>query len=437
MKHRGPGHRGQRHGGRFDLGCYVRAHLRRRLFVWFGASIVLTALSVGAVMIAMGASSPSSSIERMRTFIGGRFAALWNEPSQRDELAKAMARDLEIGVVVRDEQHARLVAVGDTCDRGRMDVPVVRDGATVGTVEICAPRRHRNFALRLLIAALTACAVIWAVAGKVAKRLSQPLDELVRVAQDIGRGRFDTRVRVEQGEGGGEVGRLGSVINEMAARIEKQLGDQRELLAAVSHEIRTPLTRIRILVEMARDTGRVNPKTIEEIDREVVEIDALVSELLASSRLQFAAVTRTTLDAEEVARRALERAGFSAEQLAVDPGERSFEGDPTLVARALANLIDNAKRHGGGLTRLKVDLEDEVVRFVAEDDGPGFSPGSEREVFDPFVQKPNGKGDGVSRDGLGLGLSLVRRIAEAHGGKVDAKNRDEGGAAVSMELPRI
>ncbi len=422
-------------GTRFDLGYYVRAHLRRRLFVWFGASIVLTALSVGAVMVAMGASGPSSSVERMHNFIGGRFALLWNDPVQRDELARAMARDLEIGVVLVDDKNKVLIALGDECDRGRMDVPILRDGKPLGVAEVCAPRKHRNFALRLLIGLLTACAVIWAVAGKVATRLSRPLDELVRVAQDIGRGRFDTRVRVERSEG--EVGRLGHVINDMAARIEKQLGDQRELLAAVSHEIRTPLTRIRILVEMARDTGKVDPKTIEEIDREVIEIDALVSELLASSRLQFAAVTRTTLDAEEVARRALERAGFDETRLAVAAGERSFEGDPTLVARALANLIDNAKRHGEGLKRLRVDLEDEVVRFVAEDDGPGFSPGSEREIFDPFVQRPNGKGDGISRDGLGLGLSLVRRIAEAHGGKVDAKNRDEGGAAVSMELPRI
>jgi len=164
---------------------------------------------------------------------------------------------------------------------------------------------------------------------------------------------------------------------------------------------------------------------------------------LASSRLQFSALTMSKLDGAEVGARALERSGIDASKLVVDaPNGASFEGDATLVARALANLIDNAERHGEGLVRMRVVSSAERVRFEAEDAGPGFAPGDERRVFDPFVQSasPSSRNghhaDGSERPSLGLGLALVKRIAEAHGGEVEAKNREGGGAVVSIELPR-
>ena len=100
----------------------------------------------------------------------------------------------------------------------------------------------------------------------------------------------------------------------MAARIERQLADQRELLAAVSHELRTPLARIRLLVEIARrrgaaGSGKPTPATLDEIEREAIEIDTLVGELLASARLDFQALSRSRSTRWRSARRALERAG--------------------------------------------------------------------------------------------------------------------------------
>jgi len=274
-------------------------------------------------------------------------------------------------------------------------------------------------------------AVLWTAAGKVARRLARPLYELTRVAQAIGEGNFGARASLDWLEctGFDEMAVLARAFNEMAGRLERQLTEQRELLAAVSHELRTPLSRIRLLVEIARQ-GSFDRPTLDEIEREAIEIDTLVGELLASARLEFQAVAPKPLEAGEVARRALERAGEPLDKLSVGPPTIPFAGDPTLVARALANIVDNARKHGGGLDRMNVRTQAGSVVFEVLDRGPGFASGEEDRVFDRFYRGENGGAHGS----LGLGLALVRRICEAHGGRVQASNRPGGGACLRLEL---
>ena len=191
---------------------------------------------------------------------------------------------------------------------------------------------------------------------------------------------------------------VGNVMNEMASRIEKQLADQRALLATVSHEIRTPLSRMRLLIEFAREKTESNMArladakdslgNLTEIEREVTEIDALVSDLLASSRVDFTALTASKLEAIAVGKTALERASVDASRLAGPGDPVEFEGDATLVARAVSNLLENAKRHAGGVEALRIESRPGFVSFVVEDNGPGFAPGEETRVFEPFTRGP-------------------------------------------------
>jgi len=198
---------------------------------------------------------------------------------------------------------------------------------------------------------------------------------------------------------------------------------------------------MRLVIEIAREGG-LRPDTLNEIERETIEIDALVGELLASARLEFQAVSPKPLDAGEVARRALGRAGISTDKLVAPPQESDlkFTADPTLVARALANLISNARKHGGGLETLTVATPPGFVRFEVADRGPGFAPGEESRIFNSFFRGRHADAGVNTSDApehtgsLGLGLSLVKRIAEAHGGSVSARNRPEGGAVVALEL---
>jgi signal transduction histidine kinase len=293
--------------------------------------------------------------------------------------------------------------------------------------------------LRALLLFGTPAVVLWVAAGKVARRISRPLYELTRAAQDLGAGNLKARVS-DAGFGFDETAVLSSAFNEMAARLERQRAEERELLASVSHELRTPLARIRLLVEIERQARAGAPpgtgaRTLDEIEHEAIEIDALVGELLASARIEFQAVAPKPLEAIEVARRALERAGEPADKLDAPPAPVPFAADPTLVGRALANLIDNARKHGGGLARLAVraDGAGPTVAFEVSDRGRGFAPGDETRVFERFYQ---GAGpDAGSLGSLGLGLALVKRIADAHGGRVHAANQPGGGARVVIELP--
>jgi two-component system OmpR family sensor kinase len=270
--------------------------------------------------------------------------------------------------------------------------------------------------------------VLWMASGIIAWRLTRPLLQVIRVTRDIRDGKLESRM--ELGRHAGELGVLAESVNDMAARIEKQIADQRELLAAVSHEIRTPLGHMRILLESARER-QVDPAMVADLEREVLEVDRLVAQLLAGSRLDFGTLDRRSLDAADLAALALERAGLAPELLDVTASDVSLAGDPTLLARALANLLDNAERHAGGAVRLAIRADQASVVFEVDDRGPGFAAEDLARAFESFYRgRERGHGS------LGLGLSLVRRIADAHGGRAWAENLPGGGARVAFSVAR-
>ncbi len=265
--------------------------------------------------------------------------------------------------------------------------------------------------------------VAWMGSGVIAWRLTRPLSLVVHAARSIGEGKLDTRIEVR---GRGEVAILATAINEMAARISVQLGEQRQLLAAVSHELRTPLGHLRVLLETALERG-LPQGVFDQLDREVVDLDHLVGKLMASSRLELSHVDRKPIELGELVAEAALAAGVAPEDISAE-GDCRAQVDATLVRRAVANLLDNAARHGGGAVAARVRGGAAEVAIEIDDAGPGVPAERRADAFSAFVPSAAG--------GLGLGLSLVQRIAAAHLGRAWIEDRPPGGARVGFSVAR-
>jgi two-component system OmpR family sensor kinase len=222
-------------------------------------------------------------------------------------------------------------------------------------------------------------------------------------------------------------------VNDMAQRIERQMNDQRELLAAVSHEVRSPLARLRVGAEILR-TDPNNARALDSIELEVVELDGLVGNLLASSRLDFGTSSKQLVVLSDLVQNVLSRHQLPATLFDDRSQGARAAVDPTLIARALDNLIENALRHAGGVAGCTLRPAADAPAFVFEvrDAGPGFGRDVLPRVFEPFYR--GHATSPVAPGSLGLGLCLVLRIARAHGGDAWARNAEGGGAEVAFSV---
>lgn len=272
----------------------------------------------------------------------------------------------------------------------------------------------------------------------VVRRLTQRLERLQKGVEQWGEGDLSVRMPVE---GEDEVAFLARRFNRAAERVEALLGAHRALLANASHELRTPLARIRMGLELLASRGD-DPLQRAELTRNINELDELVGELLLASRLQAAEAGQVgALEPEEpvdwlglVAEEAA-RAGVS---LVLGPGGPPglLQGQPKLLRRLVRNLLDNARRHGGGDIEVEVgqvlDPGRPMAELVVRDRGPGVPADQRERIFEPFHRVP---GRAEPEGSVGLGLSLVRGIARRHGGEVQCLPRAGGGSCFVVRLP--
>ncbi len=406
--------------------------LHRRIFLWFGAAILLAGTAGFGVNAALGGTARARDFVAMRSFAERRFAESWDEPERRRALASEFSDMLDVDVAIRDADGAVVDTVGATCARPGLRLEPKRAEVPLGRVDMCwRPNATRR--LTALLSLVIALGILWLVSHKIARRIGRPILELSRAATEIGRGQFDVDVRLGR-HPPVEIARLVESVRDMAAKIKKQMGDQRELLASVSHEIRSPLARVRLLLELVRGGEGVTPereKLLADLEAEIEEMDELVGGLLASSRLDFSALSLRPHDVVGAARRSIERAGLALE-LTVDGEPREALCDATLLARAMANLLENAEKHGGGATRVTVRFDEDAVAFEVADAGPGVPSEDLERIFDPFFRRPT---DG--HESLGLGLALVKRIAEGHGGEAYARAGEDGGAVIGFVIREL
>jgi signal transduction histidine kinase len=280
----------------------------------------------------------------------------------------------------------------------------------------------------LLLLLLVLFAAVAAGAWPVVRRLTRRLEALKRGVEAFGAGALHERVAED---GGDEVAAVAASFNRAAARIEALLLAHKSLLANASHELRSPLARLKMAAAMLDETPEGERGSLRrEIDADIAELDALVEEVLLASRLD-AAATRLGDDEIDLLALAAEegaRAGASVRGKAV-----LLRGDERLVRRALRNLLENAGRYGGGAIEVEVGVLGSDALVQVCDRGPGVPEALRERIFEPFFRLP---GHAEKAGGVGLGLSLVRQIAERHGGRVSCSARAGGGSCFTLVLSR-
>jgi signal transduction histidine kinase len=272
---------------------------------------------------------------------------------------------------------------------------------------------------------------IAAGAWPVVRRLTRRLERLQRGVEAFGAGDLKHRVAVD---GRDEVAALATSFNQAAGRIETLLASHRSLLANASHELRSPLARLKMALALLDDDaltpdGRQRLRT--EVAANIAELDALVEEVLLASRLDSAAqpLSRAPVDLVALAAEEAARAGAV---LDADPAIATSAGDERLLRRALRNLLDNGRRYGGEALAVTLKRRGAVVECRVCDRGPGVPESDRERIFEPFFRLP---GHAEQAGGVGLGLSLVRQIARAHGGEVRCEAREGGGSCFVLSLP--
>ena len=296
------------------------------------------------------------------------------------------------------------------------------------------PGSRRRGWLGLLV---TLAIVIAIGAWPLARRMTRRLERLQARVDALGAGDLGARVEVE---GSDEIAALAKSFNRAAERIESLVAVQRTMLASASHELRSPLARIRMAVELL--AGAPRPELRERIERDIAELDNLIDELLLASRLQ------TVHDLE--AREPIDLLALTAEEgarvgAAVTGDAIGIMGDRRLLRHLVSNLFDNARRHGAGAAisasvGAPADLpaspsagQDQTgVLLRVCDRGPGVPEDERGRIFDPFYRPAAMREEGA---GVGLGLHLVKVIAERHGASVEYHPNEPTGSCFMVRFP--
>jgi signal transduction histidine kinase len=235
-----------------------------------------------------------------------------------------------------------------------------------------------------------------------------------------------------------EISRLGGRLNDMLARLEAALERERALVSNASHELRTPLALLKTEIELALDEPESAPGLAaalrsagEETDRLAQLADDLL--LLASVDSGKLPLRRTRVSIADlldtIATRFQRRATDASRTIEVAaPVGLLALVDRRRMEQALANLVENALRHGAGTVRLEADVVSDALVLHVTDQGPGFPPDFLERAFERFSRAD------ASRAGVGLGLAIVDAIASAHGGTVTAVNLPGGGADVALTI---
>jgi len=434
-----------------------------RIFLSFWLAAVLLAVS----FFVLGRYSGNEAIERHQAILQAQaeiVASIWLENGQRATRHWLFQQSAEQRPQLVDEmgqspfkrQRPPRPPRGPGHDPIPIDIPLSsgvhrlqhgRVGLVVALPSIDPPhflvkqldpgQLHR---LPIALWPLPALIIISLVSYMLATMLSRRIRQLRRTVQVISAGDLSARVSLS---GQDEVSALASDFNLMADRLNDILTSQRQLVSDVSHELRSPLARLRIALELAERSA--DPASaLQRIAKEADELEQLVTDLLSLARIESGQfkLEKKTVAVCKLLQRIVEDAGYEGEasQRYVrlqDCDEISIQADPVLLHSAIENVVRNALRYTPVDSEVLVSLQQQhdAITISIDDQGEGVPEQSLKSLFTPFARVTEAR----ERDsgGFGLGLAITGRVILAHGGRVSATNRTQGGLRVSLTLPLL
>jgi len=391
-----------------------------RLYIRFYFALVVSIVLFAAATMALWHFSGvpmqyAGSV--LRQVVQNELAPMDSPPEVQQQALLRLANGLDADVTLFDAKGARIASIGQP-----LAAPVMRRQSIMGVSWSTHPASFIRLADgRTLVAstplgnsdprigfhAILAFMVLAILVGAfpVVRHITRRLERLQHGVESLGAGDFAARVEVQ---GHDEVARLASAFNRSAGQIEQLVGAHKSLLANASHELRTPLARIRLALELSKES--VDPARRAGLEQDIAELDGLVDEILLASRLDTVPESLVKEDVDLLALTAEECARFDNVHLEGTPV--NIRGNARLLRRLVRNLLDNARRHGAPPTQVRVARGAAEATLTVWDNGSGVPQSEFENVFLPFYRpQPSNAG------GTGLGLSLVRQIARRHGGE--------------------
>jgi two-component system sensor histidine kinase MprB len=327
--------------------------------------------------------------------------------------------------------HFRTTTIGGTPYR-ILTVPVDGGAAQIARSITETDNVLSTLDVRLLLIALAGTAVAGLLAWIIARRIVRPVERLTRATEDVARTQdLASTIDIDRSD---ELGRLAASFNTMLVALRTSRDQQQRLVMDASHELRTPLTALRTNVDVLhRNTAMTDAQRaqlLSEVRVELADLTDLVAELvdLATDARAEEPPQPTDLAvlADRVVERARRRAGRTVRLTCRDAA--TLDVRASAVERALSNLVDNAAKFSNDDTPIDVSVDGAVIEV--RDHGIGIDPGDRAHVFERFYRAPAAR----SMPGSGLGLSIVKQIADMHGGTIELVPRDGGGTIARLSL---
>jgi signal transduction histidine kinase len=446
----------------------VRVWLHSLGLLLFVAFFMLVVVRYAVIRLGRGA------IGAMAVTIGEQSLALRDRPEFLAEEFRKLGARGQVEVTIYDardrlvvtsakpppppltaEERGKLARAGHISDPferwpGRHVGAVFEGGRLSAYAIVARPRPEIPWQAHAFITTVLVLGVV-VVSIPLARSIARPLGRLRALTRELGGGNL--AVRAPDDRRRDEIGDLARAFNDMADSMQRLRNAERELLADVSHELRTPLARMRVVVELAAQGDVVRMQScLAEISTDLSELEQILADIFTSTRFEIdddswreahPPLREEIVEAEAVAAAAVMRfrERWPRRKLTYRVAEPHLlvEGDPIMLRRALENFVENARKYSADDQDIRIEVSrDELhgepaVKIEVIDEGIGIAPEDQARVFDSFFRADRSRTRATG--GVGLGLSLARRIVEAHGGVVGVDSEPDRGSRFWFALP--